>query len=1661
MKRKQKRICSFVLILCMVCNLFAGLPVSVVHAASDVSYPQIGSSAETALGTAAVSADGTSLEDASVEVLEISTSEAFAKLCDPETFANINGKKIVLTDDIDLSGIEMMPIGAGVAFTGVLDGQGHVIQNLTITSEEDNTGLFSYVGRDGQILNLGLVDVNVTGGNNTGAIAGCLVGTVDGCYITGTVNGTGYTGGIAGMLHAGTIKNCYVDASVTGTNSCGVLFGGTGHNTGNSLLAERITEVSHVVDYNLMLGSISGTTHVGGMFGDMSGGTYGSVCGSMTGNVILVDSVTAATGYYSQVYGYWSSASNAQIPGTPANAYSSNMVLNGTGAKNDPLYKEYFTAMTTDELSVQSAYENMGWNFDSVWIWDADNNQPMLKVFVSEEEESEVVETLTIHTAQELAALCNTDIFASISKSTILLANDIDMKDVTFTPIGGREAFNGIFDGQGYVIKNLTIESETDCTGFFAYVGRNGQIKNLSLENVYVTGKNNTGSITGCLSGSIIQCSVTGTVMGDSYTGGITGILHAGTIENCWSNVFLTTNGGGGSLFGGTSYLGLNKAGSPIAERIADKKHVVKNNLTLGRVEGSGYVGGMLGDYSGSTYGSMCETFTGNVLWLNSVNNGSNAGGKVYGFWSTSANVQIPTTGHENVYWAEMSSNNSNNLTYANFTARTTEELKTQSVYEALGWDFAEIWTWSEERGHPVLKNVTVPAFPEPVYQKTPASLVSTYAGDAKTTRAFTWYTDIVVTDTVLQAVPADRYTDVSDFDGEDAISVTGTSRELPISGQGEMRCIHQVRLTGLTAGTSYCYRVGDGGENWSSVYTFTTEPESTDTFTFYSIADTQSGNISNTVNYKNYKYILEIATEENPEGAFIFHAGDVIQNNLTSHYDAVYDYVSEYTPWLPSMVTSGNHETEKDWSKEEDSTYGVDNPNYVKGTENFNSHYLFPDNGPEGANQMIYSFDYGNAHFAVLNSSTKTSLPMADQVAWLREDMNASDKTWKIVSIHVGPYNSYGKGSAVLCDAMDELGIDLVLFGHNHIFMRSNPIYGSVVGKPGDEGTIYYSSGSAGGSGTINEKGAPWFEATLSIKQPTYGVIQVSSEAITVETRTINTLSLEDGSELLDTYTITLKKNPEYTAPTANVLKDTETVQELLVPGTAVGGTMVYSLDSENWYETVPTADTAGTYDVWYKVLGDEEHLDTVAECITVIIEPKNIQEELVLESAVNLTIGETLPLQVKGGTLENEILYTVTNVTGEAVVEDGVLVPIKAGIVTVQAFLAGNEDYYGVSSEVLTVVIYENTAEEIAAAKLEAQEARAKAEAAEATAKTAQAEAEAAKAEAEAARVEAENAKTEAETAKAQAENAKTEAEAAKAEAEAAKAEAKAVKAEAEAANAEAKAAKAEVEAVKAELAKVKAEAGRAKAEAELAKIEAETAKNEGALAKEEAEKAKAEAEAAAKAAQEALERAEAAQKAAEEALKKIEEEQKEINCPSKNFTDVEKDVWYHEAVDYVLANNLMNGFDDTTFAPNYTLTRAMMVQIIYNMEGKPESTSGNKFADIAEDAWYYQAVTWAAQQGIVSGYTESTFGPEDAITREQLVTIFWRYAGYPRADSEEILFDDAQDVDGYAEDAVLWAVDHKIVSGMGNNLFAPDNPSTRAEAAKIMQNCCMYIQ
>ena len=178
----------------------------------------------------------------------------------------------------------------------------------------------------------------------------------------------------------------------------------------------------------------------------------------------------------------------------------------------------------------------------------------------------------------------------------------------------------------------------------------------------------------------------------------------------------------------------------------------------------------------------------------------------------------------------------------------------------------------------------------------------------------------------------------------------------------------------------------------------------------------------------------------------------------------------------------------------------------------------------------------------------------------------------------------------------------------------------------------------------------------------------------------------------------------------------------------------------------------------------------------------------------------------------------------------------------------------------------------------------------------------------------------------------------------------------------------------------------------------------------------------------------------------------------CPAKQFKDVDITKWYHDAVDFVLTEGLFKGLSDTVFAPNDTMTRAMLVTVLYRLEGEPAVTENPPFHDVAAQQWYSDAVAWAAQHDIVKGYTAVTFGAKDAATREQTATILYRYAQYKgydlsAGDSYDLLtFSDGAKVSGYAVTAMKWACGEGILQG-DNNKLSPTENSTRAQVAAML--------
>lgn len=172
------------------------------------------------------------------------------------------------------------------------------------------------------------------------------------------------------------------------------------------------------------------------------------------------------------------------------------------------------------------------------------------------------------------------------------------------------------------------------------------------------------------------------------------------------------------------------------------------------------------------------------------------------------------------------------------------------------------------------------------------------------------------------------------------------------------------------------------------------------------------------------------------------------------------------------------------------------------------------------------------------------------------------------------------------------------------------------------------------------------------------------------------------------------------------------------------------------------------------------------------------------------------------------------------------------------------------------------------------------------------------------------------------------------------------------------------------------------------------------------------------------------------------------------STAFSDVPVSSWAKSAADFVSARGIFKGTGHNAFSPDSTMTRGMLAVVLYNMEDSPAHAFDGAFADVGE-SWYTDAVHWAAEQGIVTGYGDGRYGPNDAITREQLAVILWRYAGSPAAEGGDLPFADAGQVSSYAVEALCWAKEQGIVNGVGNGQLMPKGLTTRAQAAQMLMN------
>ena len=562
--------------------------------------------------------------------------------------------------DIDLKDYEnWSPIGnnsnSSNRFTGSLDGAEYKISNLKITGTEDYKGLFGY--SDGIIRNIKLENVNIEGKQFVGGLVGQNEkGTIEKCYVTGTVTGTGnYIGGLTGYSYNNaTIERCYVTAMVTGKEYVGGL---VGQNQGT-------------IENCYTTGNVTGTKYVGSLIGTNS---YDKVK-----NCYGIGKVTG-TSYVGGLIGQ----------GSSSNATNSYWALDTT----KQLTSESGTKCFLLKLQYQATYEN--WDFENIWaIGDGEkattaylrdmpipdsvylDNIDAIKFAGGDGTEEN---PFIIMTPEQLEAV------NYCPELHYKLGADIDLEDYeNWSPIGkdSSNKFTGSLDGAEFKIINLKITGTENYKGLFGY--NEGTLKNIKLENINVEGKDYVGGLVGYNSGNITQCSAIGKVTGTgNYIGGLVGYTINGNITKCYATVNVT---------------GINYVGGLIGYNNSGK---VEKCYATGNVSGTDYIGSLIGYNSGDV--TDCYA-TGNANGRNRVASfiGSNSGTikNTYGIGkvtATGSNIggligYGSASNVTNSYWPPETVEQ---IVSAGGEMTTVARMYKESSYK--DWDFESVWTVDDD----------------------------------------------------------------------------------------------------------------------------------------------------------------------------------------------------------------------------------------------------------------------------------------------------------------------------------------------------------------------------------------------------------------------------------------------------------------------------------------------------------------------------------------------------------------------------------------------------------------------------------------------------------------------------------------------------------------------------------------------------------------------------------------------------------------------------------------------------------------------------------------------------------------------------------------------------------------------------------------------------
>ncbi|WP_404459838.1 phosphodiester glycosidase family protein [Sutcliffiella horikoshii] len=368
-----------------------------------------------------------------------------------------------------------------------------------------------------------------------------------------------------------------------------------------------------------------------------------------------------------------------------------------------------------------------------------------------------------------------------------------------------------------------------------------------------------------------------------------------------------------------------------------------------------------------------------------------------------------------------------------------------------------------------------------------PKKVNVTFNGN-KNQRNVNWTTSPLVTESVLEMVEYSKF-EKNGWEGSKPRTINGESNPHPMN-EGELQ-VHSVTAKGLKPGTLYAYRVGDGTEEgWSETATISLPApgKGSDDFNFILMGDIQAAPNQSETGFGPFTDVYKKAKADFPDASFMMQVGDLIDDgNLYNHWSEFFKSMEDpsLSASTPIVTAVGNHE------------------NIGNGVDTFKQFFRMPQNGPEEFKGTVYSFDYGDAHIAVLNTETDKD-GLIKQTEWLKEDMADTEKKWKIVMYHRSPYFSNpqsGSGNVqeVFPKAFDEIGVDLAISGHDHAYVRTQPMKN---GEANDDGTTYVIAGSAGGK-FYAAVPQPYMDVIFEEKTQVYSNISVTQNGITITAKT------------------------------------------------------------------------------------------------------------------------------------------------------------------------------------------------------------------------------------------------------------------------------------------------------------------------------------------------------------------------------------------------------------------------------------------------------------------------------------------------------------------------------------------------------------------------------